>query len=242
MSRSHEQLEVPRRIAAIYGSDRHLGDFPRSISMADFKAGPRTRRAQYGLGLHRVLPSVPDLRNLAHSQEGNARNTEYSLAHPPPIMFHQRRYAASNLPDERDFQECNHDEKRLRRKFRYESYQDLHILSMYQDDSTYLRSLTSTRHTDPLPAELNDPLSASYSDSGSSRSSSPAPQTPIDQRPLNETENEKRRFVHAKRLQLVEQRHIYNATEDEVEDEVEGEVEEDIIQVVVMFHEAENQV
>lgn len=223
MSRSDEQLAASRRSAAVYGTDRRVGEFPRSVSIADLKAGSRNRKAECGSDLRRVLPSVTNLRNLALNQDADARIAERSQTHPAPALFHQRRYVASNLHDEHIY-----NEKRLRRKFHWKSYQDLHILSMYQEDNPSVESLTSIGQKAPSSIEPNDPSSASCSDSSSSRGSSPAPKTPVDQRPPHEAEDAKVRRAHARQVQLIEQRQ----DQEQAVDEIDGEEEEGIIQVM----------
>lgn len=220
MSRSDEQLAVSRQSAATYGTDRRVGEFPRSLSIADLKTGSRSRKAECGSDLRRVLSSVTNLRNPANSQDVDAGDAEHSQAHPAPAVFHRRRYVASNLHDEHIY-----IEKRQRRKFHYKSYQDLHILNLYKERNTSSGSLASTRETEQFSVEANDPLSASCSDSSSSRASSPAPRTPTDQRTPNEAKNAKLRRAHARQVQFIEQRQEHEQAEDE------DEGEEELIQV-----------
>ncbi|KAK5096693.1 hypothetical protein LTR24_002455 [Lithohypha guttulata] len=219
MARSDEQLVASRRSAAICGTDRCAGNFARSSSMADLKAGSRTLKADYSSDLRRVLPSVSNLRNLAHNQDINARNTGLTQANPTSAMPQQRHHVASNLQAEHTY-----NEKKLRRKFRYRSYQDLHILSLYQEKIS-TGSLRSFARTGPISDGSDGPSSASSSDSGSSRTSSPAPKTPIDQRPQNEAENAKMRRAHARQVHVIEQRPGPEFAEDE------DHGEEEIIQM-----------
>ena len=222
MARSDEQLLASRRSAAVCGTDRCDGDFARSSSMADLKAGSRTLKADYSSDLRRVLPSVSNLRNLAHNQDINARNTGLTQTNPMSAMPQQSHLVASNLQDEHTY-----NEKKLRRKFRYRSYQDLHILSLYQENIS-TGSLRSFARTGPISDGSDEPSSASSSDSGSSRTSSPAPKTPIDQRPQNEAENAKVRRAHARQVHVIEQRQGPEFAEDE------DHGEEEIIQVIVL--------
>jgi len=222
MSRSDEQLVASRRNAAVYGINPRTGECARSTSIADLSAGSQTRKADCGSDLRRVLPSVSNLRYLAHSQDDDARNAErLRLPTVAPAMSHQKSYLPPYLHDEHDYHE-----KKLRRKFHYKSYQDLRVLDIYQENASGA-SLKSVAHTGRISDESEDLMSTSCSDSSSSsssRTSSPAPRTPIDPRPQNELGDSKSRRAQARQVQIIEHR--------QEQEQVEvGEEAEEMIQV-----------
>lgn len=141
---------------------------PRSISAVDLQAKPREQQQQGS----RLRPSGPSVRNIREY----GRVASCKEVSKDPV---QRNTSQATRDNFNNFAICS-DSKRMRRKLHYKSYQELHILSMYQDDS----SLTSSKNTGSTFGgagfgDHHEPSSV-YSDSDTSDSgnSSPYPITP----------------------------------------------------------------
>ena len=132
--------------------------------------------------LRRVLPSVPDLRTLALAQpdltprphsENGPRQDELSLQ---ISAAKPQRYSADSIREE-DYCQQEH----LRKRAHYKSYQEFHILSMYQDNAS-LSNLVSAQLCKDESLDHEDSSSTSLADDSSSEPTSPTPRTPTQER------------------------------------------------------------
>lgn len=143
---------------------------PRSVSAVDQQALPRSRLQRGSL-----RPSGPSI--------GNIRSYARATAYAKDLANSARLDDATPLQhDPSGATEISHSEKRLRRRLHYKSYQDLHILSMYQDDSCGVSSNDVDLKSDCTEHSDADEASSIYSDSDTSNSEnmSPSPRTPDD--------------------------------------------------------------
>jgi len=207
MSRSTEQLSVhypPRQRQLLIRSVHAL---PRSVSVADLHLDVRPQRFERDrLELRRVPPSINDLRLLAQKQNNAILIADPSKPQSTDDTTSRTQLSNSSNANVKVLEESG----KQRRRQRYKSYQDMHILSMYQENMS-LNSIPSTwlSREDSIQSE-----STVYhaSDSESSRDSSPRPKTPSDrsfcENPANikdtMSEHEKVRKVNARRVQVVE--------------------------------------
>lgn len=183
----------------------------RSISIADLQAGNQTSEmAPHPSGLRRTPQSIFDLRSHARYQDQSVWDHSYVESHSP------------TKPDLQTFSVTprgivGYEEKRLRRKFQYKSYQDLHILSMYQENGSLL-SLNSIRQ----PHSATIEFSSEGSDlSESSRESSPRPHTPtcpspLEMRSCSASDEEKLRRLNARQVHVIESRERVEESEGEI--------------------------
>lgn len=158
----------------------------KSISVNELQMTVRTRPQTSGLGLRRVRDSLHDLRianqKHAHHQYKRMANSPKTLRVSKPL--HRRQSYASLVMFE-------YDGAKQEKRVPYKSYQDLHILSMYEEEEGHDRQASAApRSALPPPSQLRNmslPHSAPHHAvsspslySSSSGSSSPRPQTPLD--------------------------------------------------------------
>lgn len=156
----------------------HLSQIEEEQNMGLKEYSPRGSECE----LRRGLPSVPDLRTLALAQpdltprphsENGPRQDELSLQ---ISAAKPQRYSADSIREE-DY--CH--QQRLRKRVHYKSYQDFHILSMYQDNAS-LSNLVSAQVWKDESLDHEDSSSTSLADDSSSESTSPTPRTPTQER------------------------------------------------------------
>lgn len=188
--------------------------FHRSISIADLQAGKRIQTLEPDrAGLRRVPQSTYDLRTHAQIQDQMIRDSEYR--HIKAFSNSSSQYHVPNPADE-----VKHDEKRLRRKFQYKSYQDLHILSMYQENGSLL-SLNSIRQPQSATIESSPEV---LSSTESSPKSSPMPRTPTTMRWADQipwcqkakTDHDRMRRINARQVHVIEQKDDFDESENEI--------------------------
>lgn len=199
----------------------HNQPIPRSVSIADLKSSSNVCEPPLNYPTIRVAPSFSSLRSLARSNVSSEHNSNL-LGSDLVVNTHAKRHATlcpTNFPQ--------FEEKRLRRKVHYKSYQDLHILSMYQEPSPAAEiSPTESTSSASTMFESENESSINSSDGGSSRQPSPTPKTPIDTDSFHELkvdENVKEDYHHrlnTRQVHVIEHRH-----EDRyVQDEEDGEI------------------
>lgn len=223
MSRSTEQLSVlhcppPRQLLI---QSAHA--LPKSVSVADLQLNERPQRfGRDKLELRRVPPSINDLRLLAQKQNS-------AILIPDQFKSHLANTTAPETQlchvSNANVDYAQEQEKQKRRR-RYKSYQDMHILSMYQENASLLSIPPKwTSHKDSVQST---PTAYHISDSESSRDSSPRPKTPSD-RSLCEnlasikttmSEHEKVRRVNARRVQVVEHSQRQESFHAEADEEI----------------------
>lgn len=188
--------------------------FHRSISVADLQAGKRMQSLEPDrAGLRRVPQSSCDLRSHARNQDQITRDSEYRQTQASPRSCSQYHITDSA-------RETGNEEKRLRRKFQYKSYQDLHILSMYQENGSLL-SLNSIRQPQSATIESSPEVSSSTE---SSPRSSRMPRTPTtmhwgDQIPWCQKakpDNDRLRRINARQVHVIEQKNKFDESENEI--------------------------
>lgn len=223
MSRSTEQLSVFHPPPQRQLLTQSVHTLPRSVSVADLHLNERPQRFErHRLGLRRVPPSINDLRLLAQKQ-----NSAILIQDQFKIQLAYVTTSGSQLSHIGDAK-VGHPEgiEKHRRRRRYKSYQDMHILSMYQEDLS-LASLSSERTSRKNSIQCE---STAYhtSDSESSQDSSPRPKNPSD-RSLGEntanikdtmSEHEKVRRVNARRVQVVEHSQRQESCHAETDEEI----------------------
>ncbi|KAK5071303.1 hypothetical protein LTR64_007806 [Lithohypha guttulata] len=165
---------APRLVYPEAEQHQHLTSLPRSISIADLQAGSKASMEHPRKRLLRHAPSVSSLRSPQNVPDVVQHVVPHSETHLATKPQHYRH--ATLNPSNTHM----HDEKKLRRKMHYKSYQDVHILSMYQDNAS-VKSTSSRNSSRSTEFELENGASTSCSESGSSQESSPMPRTPIDQ-------------------------------------------------------------
>lgn len=206
---------------------------PKSISVNEFQVTARSRPQTSGLGLRRVRDSLHDLRiaNQKHTnQYRKMADGQRVLEVPKPL--HRRQSSASLVISE-------YDGAKQEKRIPYKSYQDLHILSMYEEEEGKARKASSTTRNVPLlPSQLrnmslphstlHNAVSSPSLYSSSSGSSSPRPQTPHDEMRLpayewedaENSDNEYLRGKHARCVQVVQQHRsratAYHGGENEI--------------------------
>lgn len=188
--------------------------FHRSISIADLQAGKRMQSLEPDRTcLRRVPQSTYDLRTHAQTQDQIIRDSMTPRTH-------SLQKSHSQHPLTEPGRESRYEEKRLRRKFQYKSYQDLHILSMYQENGSLL-SLNSIRQ--PQSATIESSSEASNS-TESSPQSSPRPRTPTslhwaDPIPWcqrEKTDDDKMRRINARQVHVIEQKDEFEESEHQI--------------------------
>lgn len=223
MSCSTEQLSIPQHPTQRRLVVQSAHALPRSVSVADLHLDERPRRSQQdNPELRRVPSSISDLRLLARRSNSAISVSERSQTWPPNTAVSETQLGlAYNTEDE-----YAEEQRKQRRKEHYKSYQDMHILSMYQENASLLnlRSKQIARNGSN-PTTSTD---CNISDSETSRDSSPRPKTPSDRLLYEETaktkdaisEDERVRRVNVRRVQVVE----HNQRQDSFYAEAELEI------------------
>lgn len=159
---------------------KRLAMMPRSISIADMQAGSKHSVEQFAPSFRSSPPSIDYLGNHAHVQSGSQPLSERSQSQL--LLPNDYQHQQASLTPNSSF---TSDEKKLRRRIHYKSYQDLHILSMYQEKPSMKRS-DSTGSSASTTFEPDDESSNGSLYSEGSEELSPLPVTPIDDVPLAE--------------------------------------------------------
>lgn len=188
--------------------------FYRSASIADLQAGKRMQNFESNrTGLRRAPRSIYDLRTCAEQQGQTARSGQHLQLQPT-----QKPHLQHWLPTPTG--QTEYEQRRTRRKFQYKSYQDLHILSMYQENGSLL-SLNSIRQPQSATIESGSEASASNE---SSPQSSPRPQTPVDSHFTCQTSWNKDTRADQERLRRIDARQVHVIEHDLEADESEDEI------------------
>lgn len=152
----------------------HGQALPRSVSVADLKACSKNQLPDT-LPTIRIVPSFNSLRSCVRSHDPSEPGS-IDVAPSSITNTYTNRHATLWPANNSGF-----EEKRLRRKVHYKSYQDLHILSMYQEANLSSQiSPTETVSSSSTTFESESESSINIVDSSSSHQSSPAPKTPTD--------------------------------------------------------------
>lgn len=194
-------------------SNLHVPGFQRSISIADLQAGKRMSSLESDrLGLRRAPQSIFDLRNHARAQHETVLGR-----HSPQRQLEEIQ---NQCPTSQPHINVDPTEKKLRRKVHYKSYQDLHILSMYQENGSLL-SLNSIRQ--PQSATIESSSDASSS-AASSRQSSPQPRTPVQEDSADHQSWEDAREMNQDKLRRANARQVHVIEQSQDSDEYETEI------------------
>lgn len=188
--------------------------FHRSASTADLQVGKSMQNFESSrVDLRRTPQSTYDLRACAQHKEQNDRYGECLHAYSGQDTHLQ---PWPSKPDD----QTEYEQRRLRRKFQYKSYQDLHILSMYQENGSLL-SLNSIRQPQSATIESSSEASGSTE---SSPQSSPRPRTPADDPITDRTFWARDDEVGKHRLRRSDARQVHVIEHDIDNDEGENEI------------------
>lgn len=206
-------------------SDPRSSTFHRSASTADLQTEKRMQNSETNqIHLRRAPQSIHDLRaHATHSDlyvPNDQQRTTDSTASPHPQNW-------LRSPDDR----TQYEQRRLRRKFHYKSYQDLHILSMYQENGSLL-SLNSIRQ--PQSASIESASEASESTDNSPQSS-PRPQTPADTHLIYRESWGEPTKIDEQRLRRLDARQVQVIEHDLEADESENEVVRIFPSVILLY-------
>lgn len=163
--------------------NRRVPTLARSVSAADLESKTKSRPELPALQLPCLSARAPRPQCVGVNEKHDGEVTNELREHPQTkarlATAHHRQHSIANPSDE-----ITADEKKIRRRIRYKSYQDLHILSMYQDNSSISISSSSSTRSPSFQFFEDEDESTSRDDSvhsgSSSQESLPMPDTPID--------------------------------------------------------------